>query len=555
MTPAEELFYGFDLLGVDPAEIGGALTRAGFGIARRPARLAAAVGGLALEQVNVGLNVARRALGVEVPARAEPEPRDRRFSDRAWRENPFLAGLLESYLVSSRWAGRMVETADLPEEAAKKARFALGLLVDALSPSNNPLLNPAVVKEAIDTGGLSLARGVGNYLTDLLSNGGLPRQADTSAMVVGRDLAATPGRVVMRNDICELIAYEPQTETVHAVPVVYSPAWINKYYVLDLAPGRSFVEHAVRSGFTVFAISYRNADPSMAELRLDDYLRNLLEALDRASELTGSSRVHLFGVCTGGTLAAAALGVLAARGEANRIASATLANALVDYSEPGEIGVFADAAAIERVEKRARRRGYLDESALVNTFAVLRGNDLIWSYVVSSWFMGKQPPTFDVFAWSTDSTRLPATMHTQFLRACYVDNALARPGGLELDGTPIDVGRVETPVYVLSSRRDHIVPWESSYRTVGLLGGEVRHVLAEGGHITGLVDPPGTARSGFRVGDERAADADAWLRSAEQVEGSWWPDWDAWTAPRSGDQVPPPVLPDAEPAPGRYVFG
>ena len=469
---------------------------------------------------------------------------------------PFLSGLLESYLVTSRWARRMVEAADLPPDTAKKARFALGMLLDAASPSNNPLLNPAVVKEAIDTGGLSLARGVGNYLNDLVSNRGLPSQADVSGLEVGRDLAATPGRVVMRNDVCELIAYEPQTETVHAVPVVYSPAWINKYYVLDLAPGRSFVEFAVRQGFTVFAISYRNADPSMADLRLDDYLRDaVLASIDRACQLTGSPRATLFGVCTGGTLAAATLGVLAARGHGDRIASATLANALVDYSEPGEIGVFADEAAIERVEARARRRGYLDESALVNTFAVLRGNDLIWSYVVSSWFMGKQPPTFDVFAWSTDSTRLPATMHTQFLRACYVDNALARPGKMELDGTPIDVGEIETPVYVLSSRRDHIVPWASSYRTVGLLGGEVRHVLAEAGHITGLVDPPETAKGGFHVASKYPADAEAWLRSAERVDGSWWPDWLAWTAPRSGERIAPPELPDGEPAPGSYVHG
>jgi polyhydroxyalkanoate synthase len=294
----------------------------------------------------------------------------------------------------------------------------------------------------------------------------------------------------------------------------------------------------------------------MAELRLDDYLRDaLLAAVDRAGELTGAPKVNLFGVCTGGTLVAMALGVLAARGESGRIASATLANALVDFSEPGEIGIFADEAGIERVEARARRRGYLDESALVNTFAVLRGNDLIWSYVVSSWFMGKQPPAFDVFAWSTDSTRLPATMHTQFLRCCYLENALARPGALELDGTRIDLGQVETPVYVLSSQRDHIVPWASSYRTAGLLGGEVRHVLAEGGHITGLVDPPETAKGGFRLGSEQPADADAWLRGVARVEGSWWPDWLEWAARRSGEHVPPPALPDGEPAPGRYVHG
>jgi poly[(R)-3-hydroxyalkanoate] polymerase subunit PhaC len=556
VTPPEELLYGFDLMGVDPGRLSEALARAGFELGRRPAQVAGALAGLVLEHAAIGVDVARRALGTEVEPRIAPQPRDRRFSDRAWQENPFLRGLLESYLVTTRWANALVGAAGLPAETAQKARFALGLVLDAFAPSNNPLLNPQVVKEAIDTGGLSLARGVNNHLYDLVHNGGLPRQVDTSGLQLGRTLAATPGRVVYRNDLFELIAYEPQTETVHAYPVVYSPAWINKYYVLDLAPGRSFVEFAVRSGFTVFAISYRNADESTAELRLDDYLRDaLLTAVDRAAEITGAPKVSLFGVCTGGTLAAIGLGVLAARGESRRIATATLANTLVDHSEPGEIAVFADETGIEGVERRARKRGYVDESSLVNTFALMRGNDLIWRQVISSWYMGKPPPAFDVFAWSMDATRLPATMHPQFLRTCYLENALATPGGLEIDGVPVDLSRVETPAYVVAAQRDHVVPWRGAYRTVGLLGGEVRYVRSEHGHITGLVDPPEAAKGGYHVGDEYPPDADAWLRVAERIEGSWWSDWAAWIAPRSGEQVAPPALPGGDPAPGRYVHG
>jgi polyhydroxyalkanoate synthase subunit PhaC len=553
MAAAEDVSYGLGLAGVDPAGLGRALAEAGAGIARRPDRLAQAGLGLALEEIRVALDVARRLLGADGEPAVRPEPGDRRFGDPAWTGNPFLLGVLESYLVSARWARRLVDSADLDPISKRKAGFAVGLLFDALSPSNVPWLNPAVVKRAIDTGGLSVARGFANWLEDLVENRGRPRQVDRSGFELGSNLAATPGRVVFRNDLIELIAFEPQTETVFARPLLYSPAWINKYYVLDLAPGRSFIEFAVARGFTVFAISYRNPDASMAALMLDDYLRDgLFAALDRVSELTGSDVVDLIGVCIGGTLATIGLGVLAARGEADRVGSATLLNTLVDFADPGEIGIFTDEATIERIERRNTGRAYADSVEISDTFDLLRAADLVWAYVVANWYMGEQPPAFDILAWNADATRLPAAMHSQFLRACYLENRLAG-GTFEIDGTLADPARIETPLYVLTSEKDHIAPWRSAYRTTQLVGGEVRHVLASGGHIAGMVTPPTSTKAFHYASQQLSAEPEAWLHAAARVDGSWWNDWVAWAAPRAGERVPPPSLPDGEPAPGRYA--
>jgi len=554
-TAAEDITYGLGLAGVDPAALTSALAEAAVSIASQPGLAARSLGELALEEGAVGLDVARALLGADGQPRVEPDPGDRRFADRAWKENPFLRGAAESYLVASRWAERTLEEAALPEAKKRKARFVLRLLLDAAAPTNAVWLHPAVLKEAIDTGGLSVVRGFANFVEDVVRNGGLPRQVDAGAFEVGKTLAATPGRVVFRNDLIELIAYEPQTETVLAQPLLYSPPWVNKYYVMDLAPGRSFVEYAVREGFTVFAISYRNPDESMAGLRLDDYLRDgLLAALDEALSITGASRASVLGVCLGGTLTAMALGVLAGRGESGRIGSAALVNTLVDFSDPGEIAIFTDEQSIERIERRISRRGYLKASEMASSFTWMRGNDLVWSYVVSSWGMGKRPPPFDILAWNADGTRLPAAMHSQFLRACYLENRLAN-GSLELDGTPVDLTRVETPLYVLGCERDHIAPWRTAYQTTQLVSGERRFVLGASGHIAGMVAPPDSAKASHWVNEEPSADPERWLREAERRTGSWWEDWAAWASGRSGERVAPPELPDGEPAPGRYVRG
>ncbi len=556
MADVSEARYGARLAGLDPASLGSALATTLAGVARDPSTMAAALADLARAQAEVGLRGLRQLSGDNGSPPHGLQADDRRFADRAWRENPFLRTLLESYLASSLWARRLLDAADVPAPTRTKARFMLSLIMDGLAPSNVPWLNPTVVKEAIDTGGLSLARGFRNFLTDAVSNDGLPRQVDSSPFELGRNLAATPGRVVLRNDVMELLLYEPQTPRVHAEPIVYSPSWINKYYVLDLAPGRSFVEHAVQQGFTVFAISYRNPDTSMADTTLDDYLRDgLFAALDHAARITGSERVNILAVCIGGTLATLGLAVLAARGEADRVGWATLLNTLVDYSDPGEIGVFTDEATVERIEQRMQTKGYLQPTELAGPFTWMRANDLVWRYVVSNWYVGKDPPAFDVLAWNADSTRLPAAMHAQFLRACYLENRLVEPGAFELDGTPVDVSKIETPLYVLGSQTDHIAPWRPTYRTTQLVSGEASYTLASSGHIVGMVSPPGNDKAAYRTNEECPADADEWLRGAEEHRGSWWEHWSAWAAERSGDQVEPPASPPGEPAPGSYVRG
>jgi polyhydroxyalkanoate synthase len=553
MSTVEDVAYELGLAGVDPASLGKALGAAALAIAAQPGLATRAIGELALEEGAVGLDVARALLGAAGEPPVKPDRGDRRFGDRAWTENPFLRGAAESYLVASRWAQRTLADARLPAHTARKAGFALRLLLDAAAPTNVLWLHPGVIKEAVDTGGVSLARGFANFLEDVVRNGGLPAQVDTGAFEVGKTLAATPGRIVFRNDLIELLAYEPRTETVFEQPLLYSPPWVNKYYVMDLAPGRSFVEYAVGQGFTVFAISYRNPDESMAKLLLDDYLRDgLLAAVDRIAELTGSPRVNVLGVCLGGTLTAMALGVLAARGEAERIGAAALVNTLVDFSDPGEVAVFTDEESIARIERRTARRGYLKTSEMASAFTWMRGNDLVWSYVASSWGMGKRPPPFDILAWNADGTRLPAAMHSQFLRACYLENRLAG-GELELDGVRIDLGRVRTPLYVFGAERDHIAPWRAAYATTQLVAGERRFVLGSGGHIAGMVSPLGSGKASYRTQEETPADPEEWLRGAQRAEGSWWEDWAGWASARSGARVAPPDLPAGEPAPGTYV--
>jgi polyhydroxyalkanoate synthase len=553
MVATEDVTYGLGLAGVDPGALTGALAEAGLRLAAQPDVLARSLGELALEEGTVALDVVRMLLGADGDPRVKPEPGDRRFADRAWTENPFLRGAAESYLVASRWAERTLDAVNLPDRTARKARFALRLLLDAAAPSNAIWLHPSVLKEAIDTGGLSLARGFGNFVEDVVRHGGRPRHVDPGAFELGRTLAATPGRVVYRNDLIELLAYEPQTETVFARPILYSPPWVNKYYVMDLAPGRSFVEYAVQQGFTVFAISYRNPDESMGDLRLDDYLRDgLLAALEQAATISGSPTVDVVGVCLGGTLTAMALGVLSARGEAERVGSATLINTLVDFSDPGEIAIFTDEAAIERIERRTSRRGYLKASEMAAAFTWMRGSDLVWSYVVTSWGMGKRPVPFDILAWNADGTRLPAAMHSQFLRACYLNNSLAA-GELELDGTRVDLSQVQTPLYVVGCERDHIAPWRSTYRTMQLVEGERRFVLGSSGHIAGMVVPPGSPKAFYWTREGTPADAGEWLGSAERADGTWWEDWSGWASQRAGGRVQPPTLPEGEPAPGQYV--
>jgi polyhydroxyalkanoate synthase subunit PhaC len=553
----EDAAYTALLSGVDQSDFTGAL-RAVFvnDARRRPLHYAKAAADLSVAQAGVGMRAMRRFFGMR--GDDDPAPGDQRFADRAWRLNPFFRAAAESYLETVRWAEGVIETSHVSTLQRNKARFVTGMMLDAASPSNLPWANPAVWKESFDTGGQSLVAGAGNFVDDLMHNGGRPRQVDRTPFTIGKNLASTPCRVVMRNELIELLMYVPQTERVHAQPIVCSPPWINKYYIMDLAPGRSFIEYAVQHGFTVFCISYRNPDASMRAVSWDDYLRlGLMASLDEVSAITGSPVVNIVGLCLGGTMAAIGLAQLAAKGESKRVGWTTLTNTLVDFSVPGNLGVFADRASVARLEKNIEKRGYLEASTMAQTFDWLRGNDLVWSYVVNNWYMGKTPPAFDLLAWNSDSTNMPAAMHTQYLRACYADNLLVRPGEFHIGDTAIDMRKVKQPLYVLGAENDHIAPWKGSYRIASHVGGDVRYTLSTSGHVAGIVNPPGNAKAAYwtqpRV--ERGVDADAWRDSAKRVDGSWWDDWVAWASARSGKLVAAPSMPRGEPGPGKYVVG
>jgi poly[(R)-3-hydroxyalkanoate] polymerase subunit PhaC len=556
--PVEELSYGLDVAGIDPASLGEAVRAVVADVMSDPLRLTTWMTKVSIGEQTLGLNMLRRLGGEKPEAIAVPAGGDRRFADAAWQENPMLAGIAETYLTRARAALELVDISRVPEATQRKARFAIGMLMDALAPTNVPWINPAVVKEAMNTGGASLVRGMENFIEDLRDNGGRPRQVDARSFELGKNLACTPGRVVFRNELIELLAYEPQTATVFEQPILFSPPWINKYYIMDLAPKRSFAEWAVTHGFTVFCISYRNPDETMASFTMDDYFRlGVLAALQEVREITGSKVVNIAALCLGGTMAALALAYLAERGEADRIGWTTLTNTLVDFSEPGDLGVFTDEATIARLEKKMSERGYLEATEMSGTFDWLRGNDLVWNYVVTNWYMGRKPPAFDILAWNGDGTRMPASMHSQYLRSCYLNNALVQKAAFSLLGAPIDFSKVKTPLYVLGAESDHIAPWRATYRTTQIVGGDARFVLTSSGHVAGIVNPPDNPKASYWVSDEPHGEisADDWRARARRVQGSWWEDWAAWASARSGKRVTPPTLPDGDPAPGGYVRG
>jgi poly[(R)-3-hydroxyalkanoate] polymerase subunit PhaC len=500
-----------------------------------------------------------RAMGADSEGPVAPGPKDRRFRDPAWEENPFLFALLQGYLLSGRLVQDLVAAADLDGAAGEKTAFLAELTVDALAPTNFLLTNPAAGKKALDTGGASLFRGARNFLDDVATNRGLPRQLDPSAFTVGMDLAATPGKVVFRNDLMELIQYAPRTDTVYETPLLLSPPWINKYYIMDLAPGRSFAEWAIEHGHTVFAISYRNPDESQRDVRLDDYLLSgPIAALDTICEITGADRVNVVGLCLGGTLTAMLLSYLAQAGD-GRVRSTTLLNTLVDFSRPGRLGAFTDRAGVERLEKRMATRGYLDKSEMMGVFTLMRANDLVWSYVVNNWLLGEDPPPFDILAWNGDGTRMPAAMHSFYIRSCYLGNEFAG-GTMELAGTRLDPAAVRGDVYVLAAQEDHIAPWSGSYLTTRVLrNADVRFVLSGSGHIAGIVNPP-SPKAWYRSGERLPAEPEEWLAGTSRHEGSWWEDWAEWIGARAGERVKPPRLGSRRhrpvgDAPGVYVLG
>jgi polyhydroxyalkanoate synthase len=557
----------------DPVGFGPAMARLSTELVRHPlpalrhtTRLTAALATAAAQST-------ARALGWKGEASLQPEPNDRRFSDQAWHDHPWFMVQQQAYLAMARYlrdvAGTGNGDSDTDGAGADKASLAVDLLVDALAPTNTLWGNPAALRAAMETRGASLLEGFANLAEDLADNDGRPRQVDRSAFRVGQDLACTPGQVVYRNDLIELLQYQPTTPDVYDVPLLLSPPWINRYYIMDLAPGRSFVEWAVSKGHTTFCISYRNPGPDMGHIALKDYLHDGLgDALEVVRDITGAPHVNVAGLCVGGTLAVMLQAWMAHdAGQKQAIRSLTLLNTLVDFSRPGRLGAFTDAESVARLEQRMEEVGVLDGRDMAATFDALRPNDLIWNYVGSNWLMGQPPPAFDILAWNADSTCVPAATHAEYLRAMYLENRLAR-NEMELGGRRLDLTRVDTDTYVLAAKEDHITPWKSSYLTTGLLGGDVRFVLSSSGHIAGIVNPPGPKRKhwlhdGNDGDDGNAAPArspEEWLATATEHGGSWWDDWAAWMAERAGGRRPPPELgsdhyPVLGDAPGTYVYG
>jgi polyhydroxyalkanoate synthase subunit PhaC len=543
---------------LDPAGLGEALGKLAMSVAGQPAALSRLAMEYGIRSTQAALAATLRSFGVEQEGPA-PVPEDRRFSDPAWTSNPFFYLLRQQHALLEAFLQDLLIAAELDDTARQKADFALRQVLDAAAPTNWLATNPAALKKAFDTGGLSLVRGASNALRDLTTNKGMPRQVTPGRFRPGHELAATPGSVVYRNRLIELIQYEAQTDTVYEVPLLFSPPWINKYYIMDLAPGKSLVEWAVQHRHTCFMISYRNPDETLAELSMSDYLQEgPLAALGVVEEITGAQQTNVAALCLGGTMAAALLAWLTARGE-DRIASLTLMNTLLDFTLPGQLGVFTDEATITRLTRVMARKGYLPADSMATTFNLLRGRDLVWNYVVNDWLLGEEPAPFDMLSWNADSTRMPATMQIEYLRSLYLENRLAK-GELELAGERLDLSKISKESYFVSAERDHIALWKAVYAGARLMGGTVRFMLSNSGHIAGVVNPPNPkSKHWVSSADTLPEDPETWRRQASEVGKSWWLDWTPWIEARAGKLQTPPALgsksyPPLVTAPGTYVL-
>ena len=503
----------------------------------------------------------RRAAGGQERPLAEPDPADRRFKDEAWSEQLVFDYIKQSYLLAARWIqGTVAEVDTLDAKTKRKVEFYTRQFVDAMAPSNFVLTNPAALKQAAETKGESLISGLRHLLHDLERGKGNLKisMTDETAFRIGENIAVSPGKVIYQNGLMQLIQYAPTTETVQRRPLLFVPPWINKFYILDLKPRNSFIKFAVDQGYTVFVISWANPGPNLALKTFENYLdEGPLAALDAIEQAIGEREATVVGYCLGGTLTACMLAWMAARDD-TRIKAATFLTTMTDFAEAGELGVFIDDAQLEMIESHMQAKGYLESRHMQQVFNLMRANDLIWSFVVNNYLMGREPMAFDLLYWNADSTRMPYMMHSFYLRNMYQKNLLVEAGGITLKGVPIDLGKIATPCYFLSTKEDHIAPWASTYQGSRRFGGPVRFVLGGSGHIAGVINPPPSTKYGYWTNDARAADAEQWLSGAQKHEGSWWPDWHAWLARKSGAKVAardPAAggLPPLEDAPGAYV--
>ena len=525
------------------------MVRYAFRLASRPGTVAARYAKLAAELAGI-------AMGSSAIA---PERRDRRFSDPAWSGNPLLRRTLQAYLALAQSSEALLADAELDWRDSERLKFVLTNLIAASAPSNNPYLSPVAWKAYIDSGGLSLLRGVRAFISDMSSAPHIPTMVEPDAFQVGKDLAVTPGAVVARTDVCELIQYQPATPTVHRFPLLMVPPMINKYYIMDLAPGRSMLEFLVSQGYQVFVISWRNPGRQARHWDLNTYGEAVADSLSAMRSITGAAKVNIIGLCAGGILSSMVCAHLSATGQLDQVASLCLGVTALDQSQAGTTVALMDEGTAKASVLASRARGYMDGRTLAEVFAWLRPDDLIWNYWVNNYLQGKPPPRFDILYWNADTTKMPAGLHRNFIEIAMA-NALTKPGATSMLGSPLDLSKIDVDSYVVAGIDDHIVPWPSAYRATQLLGGNIRFVLSTSGHVAALVNPPSNPKATYRLAPGNPPDHREWLAQAETVPGSWWPDYTTWLADRSGDMKQAPrtlgnaKFPPLDPAPGTYIL-
>jgi polyhydroxyalkanoate synthase len=544
----------------NPLSIGAAFFEMTARLMADPSRLVQAQLSLWNDYLTLWQRTTQRFLGGAAEPLIEPSAEDRRFRDRAWTDNTLFDFIKQSYLLTARWLQGAVKDVDgVDERTARKIEFYTRQFVDAIAPSNFLMTNPEVLRATIESRGENLFNGLKNLLDDLEHGKGrlAIKMTDMKAFKIGENIAVTPGKVVFQNELLQLIQYEPTTEMVKRRPLLIIPPWINKFYILDLRPSNSFIRWAVGQGHTVFVISWVNPDERLAQKTFADYMREgPLVALDATEAATGEREANVIGYCLGGTLLASTLAYMAVERD-NRVVSATYFVTMVDFAEAGELSVFIDEEQLTALEERMNAKGYLEGRDMATTFNMLRANDLIWSFVVNNYLLGKSPFPFDLLYWNADSTRMPAAMHSFYLRNMYQENLLVKPGGITLDGVPIDLRKIKTPSFLLSTRQDHIAPWRSTYAATQLYKGPVKFVLSASGHIAGVINPPGS-KYGHWENDKNPPTPEEWEASATAVPDSWWPAWERWVAQYSGGEVPARHpgdgrLKSIDDAPGSYV--
>ena len=547
---------------VDPTSVTKAFAEFGMALLSDPAKLLAAQSAFMQQSIALWDATLRRMQGEEVEPLVQPERGDRRFKDPAWAEDLVSDYLKQSYLLTSRWVqGLSHDVKGLDPKAQEKVEFYTRQFVSATSPSNFALTNPQVMRKAKESGGENLVKGLKNLIGDLEKGKGRLKisMTDAEAFEVGKNLAVTPGKVIYQNDLMQLIQYAPSTETVHKRPLLLVPPWINKFYVMDLQPKNSLIKWIVDQGHTLFVVSWVNPTKELSHKRFEDYmLEGPLAALDAIEAATGEREVNTLGFCIGGMLMVATLAYLAAKGD-KRVTAATFLATMVDLQDTGEVSVFVDEEQLESIERHTAEKGYLEGHHMADMFSMMRENDLIWSFVVNNYLMGREPMPFDLLYWNSDSTRLPAQMLLDYLRNVYIENGLIKPGHMRLDGVPIDIGKIKTPSYFLATKEDHIAPWRSSYPATQAFSGPVKFVLGGSGHIAGVINPPSANKYCYWTNTKTPGAADDWLASAERHEGSWWGNWGKWLARKAGKKVPARKPGDGklkplEDAPGSYVM-